>query len=221
MIDSHNTITENDSVLTQDELDILQEVVNIAFGKASADLADVVDVFVVMSVPQIKLLKKSDLKDYLISEVGDAGSSSVIEQHFWGRFKGAALIFFTPQAGVALTYLFNDSGSLAACENKIGTNRESVMEAGGILASACIGKIAECLNDMVTYTTPCYSDLSHINYSKTPKDTWAGRDKLTAVIKTPFSFDRDGINGFLMLVADPDSLQWLKESLNRFMERYG
>ena len=221
MINQHMTTATVDRGLTPDELDILQEVVNISFGKASSDLAEVVDVFVVMSIPQVKVLRESEVKDYLISEVGAAGASSVIEQHFWGRFKGAALLFFTPEAGVALTYLLNEGDGQADGDEEIERARESMMVAGGILAGACVANIAQCLDDMVTYSAPCYADVSNIKARVPGESDTTERDRLTVAIKTPFSFDNDGINGFLMLVAAPDALGWLKVSLNRFMERYG
>lgn len=220
MISTHIHTATTDRGLTPDELDILQEVVNIAFGKASSDLAKIVDVFVVMSVPQVKVLRESEIKDYLAGEVGANGASSIVEQHFWGRFKGAALLFFTPEAGVALTYLLND-GEGQDVEDEIERSRESMMVAGGILAGACVGKIAECLDDMITYSPPCFADVSNIKTDAPDKKDLIANDRLTVAIKTPFCFDNDGINGFLMLIAAPEALGWLKESLNRFMERYG
>lgn len=213
-------MAQADKGLTQDELDILQEVVNIAFGKASSDLAEVVDVFVVMSVPQVTLLKESEVRDFLLKEVGSANASSVVEQHFWGRFKGAALLFFTPEAGVALAYLLNHSDGQPVCDEDMAKARESIIVAGGILAVACVGKIAECLDDMVTYSYPSYSEASHLNEEAVRDEGGAG-DNPTVAIKTSFSLDQDGLNGFLMLVAAPEAIGWLKGALNRFMEQYG
>ena len=38
---------DQNNIITDDERDILQEVINIAFGKASADLAELIDIYVV------------------------------------------------------------------------------------------------------------------------------------------------------------------------------
>lgn len=221
MIFPHIHSASADRGLTPDELDILQEVVNIAFGKASSDLAEAVDVFVVMSVPEVKLLRESDVKEYLISEIGANGASSVVEQRFWGRFKGAALLLFTPEAGVALTYLMNEAQEQAEGGDEMERARESMAAACGILAGACVGKIAECLDDMVTYSPPYYAEVSGIKTNIPVKNDTAEANRLTVVIKTPFSLDDKGINGFLMLIAASEAIGWLRESLNRFMERYG
>lgn len=221
MMNGEMTTADIDRGLTPYELDILQEVVNIAFGKASSDLAETVDVFVVMSVPEVKLLRESEVKDYLVSEIGSNGASSVVEQRFWGRFKGASLLFFTPEAGLALTYILNDAEEHTEACDDMEQVRESMTAAGSILAAACVGKIAECLNDMVTYSPPYYAEVSGIKADITDNSGPAEENRLTVVIKTPFCLDRDGINGFLMLVAAPEALGWLKDSLNRFMERYG
>ncbi len=44
-------------IISEEERDILQEVMNIAFGKASAELAELIDIYVVLSIPDIKLLQ--------------------------------------------------------------------------------------------------------------------------------------------------------------------
>ena len=44
-------------MITEEETEILQEIMNIAFGRAASDLAEHVDIFVIISTPAIKLLK--------------------------------------------------------------------------------------------------------------------------------------------------------------------
>ena len=48
-------------IISDEERDILQEVMNIAFGKASAELAEVIDIYVVLSIPDIKLLQTAEV----------------------------------------------------------------------------------------------------------------------------------------------------------------
>jgi len=40
-----------ETMITEEETDILQEIMNIAFGRAASDLAEYIDIFVILSVP--------------------------------------------------------------------------------------------------------------------------------------------------------------------------
>ena len=62
---------DSEITISDEERDILQEVMNIAFGKASADLAEVIDIYVVLSIPDIKLLKTAEVPGYIESEIDD------------------------------------------------------------------------------------------------------------------------------------------------------
>jgi chemotaxis protein CheC len=81
-------------MITAEETDILQEIMNIAFGRAASDLAEYIDIFVVLNVPYIKLLQASDLPPYINKEIKDYDKVSVVEQNFWGKFKGSAFLIF-------------------------------------------------------------------------------------------------------------------------------
>ena len=80
-------------IISDEELDILQEVMNIAFGKASADLAEVIDIYVVLSIPDIKLLKTAEVPGYIEAEINDFENISVIKQNYTGKFHGSALLW--------------------------------------------------------------------------------------------------------------------------------
>ena len=89
-------------IINGEELDILQEVMNIAFGKASAELAELIDIYVVLSIPDIKLLKTAEVPHYIESEIKDLENISVIKQSYTGKFHGTALLLFPGGAGKKL-----------------------------------------------------------------------------------------------------------------------
>jgi chemotaxis protein CheC len=95
--------------ITVEETDLLQEIMNIAFGRAASDLAELVDIFVVLNVPQIKLLKAFDLPAYINKEIMnyDKDRVSVVEQNFWGKFKGNAFMVYPPGTGKNIFYLYD------------------------------------------------------------------------------------------------------------------
>ncbi len=53
----------DEKIITSEEIDILQEIMNIAFGTAAAELAEVINIFVELSVPFIRLIPADELPD--------------------------------------------------------------------------------------------------------------------------------------------------------------
>ena len=161
---------DTDTHISDEEQDILQEIMNIAFGKAAADLAEVINIFVVLSVPDIRIIKAVDLPDYIRTEFSEFGNISIVEQNFWGESKGNALLIYPAGAGKELISLLGDGGELTfESQSSDILEKETLMEVGNILIGACIGKVAELLKDMVTYSPPrvIIEDQPNISMPKT------------------------------------------------------
>ena len=204
--------------ISDEEKEILQEIMNIAFGKAASDLAEVINIFVVLSVPYIQMLKAQDLPDYLKSQVREYDRISIVEQNFWGDFKGSAFLVFQASAGRELVSLFGDGSEELGSESIDALEKETLMEVGNILIGACVGKLSELLGDAVTYSPP------RVITENTPNDAIPANlfesDSTAIILKTVFCFNERNVNGFLFLVTSHDSILWLKKSLVTFMEQY-
>lgn len=205
-------------IISDEEKEILQEIMNIAFGKAAAELAEVINIFVVLSVPHIEMLRAQDLPEYLKTQVSAYDRISIVEQNFWGNFKGSAFLAFQASAGRELVSLFGDDSDEFATESIASLEKETLMEVGNILIGACVGKLSELLGDSVTYSPP------RVVTENTPNDAIPANifesDASAIVLKTLFSFNERNVNGFLFLVTSHDSILWLKKSLATFMEQY-
>jgi len=205
--------------VTDEEKEILQEIMNIAFGQAAADLAEVINIFVVLSVPNIQLLKGAELPEYLRHELRDFNNVSIVEQNFRGKFRGSAFLVFPAGAGKELISLLDadhetsfESGSIDLLE------KETLMEVGNILIGACVGKMSELLDDVVTYSPPKVV-IENQPHEIIPNNLF--NPEYTAIVmKTLFRFDERDVSGFLFLVTTHDSVAWLQKSLARFLEQY-
>jgi len=204
--------------ISDEEKEILQEIMNIAFGKAAADLAEVINIFVVLSVPYIQMLKAQDLPEYLKTQVSGYDRISIVEQNFWGDFKGSAFLVFQASAGRELVALFGENPEEIGTESIDALEKETLMEVGNILIGACVGKLSELLGDAVTYSPP------RVVSENTPHDAIPANlfesDSSAIVLKTVFTFDERNVGGFLFLVTSHDSILWLKKSLVTFMEQF-
>ena len=212
---------DNPEIIISDvELDILQEVMNIAFGKASADLAEVIDIYVVLSIPDIKLLHTAEVPRYIESEIKNLETISIIKQSYTGKFHGTALLLFPGGAGKKLFSLF-DNGSTSVSESEdlsVVLEKETLLEVGNILIGASVSKVAELLDDVVSYRPP------RIVIESKPGDIvdWdlAEPEGPAILMRTVFSFDNRDISGLLFLIPSYKSFEWLKKSLHAFLEQY-
>jgi chemotaxis protein CheC len=205
---------------SEEESDILQEVMNIAFGKASADLAEVIDIYVVLSIPDVMLLKTSDVPQFIEQEIKDLEKISVIKQNFTGKFHGAALLLFPGGAGQKLISLFDNDSEIEPENSGISMvlEKETLLEVGNILVGASVSKVAELLEDQVSFRPP------KIVVESKPVDIvdWdlAEPEGPAILLRTVFSFENRDIDGHLFLVPSYNSFGWLKEALLAFIQQY-
>jgi len=209
---------DQDPGISQDEKEILEELMNIAFGSASAELGEVLDIHVHLNVPEIKILSIETVPDYLDqAKTADTGID-IIEQNFWGDFTGRSFLSISNCDSEDLLHLIDPT----APEDDYDTqdleikHRGVLLEIANIMIGACIGKIAEMLETIVTYSPPILTGrdlqyLLHESYDQSMK---------AIVLKTVFSFENKAINGFLLTITSPASIAWIKTALANFMENY-
>lgn len=213
---SHNNVKD---LITSSETDLLQEIMNIAFGRAASDLAEFIDIFVILSVPQIKLLRAYDLPTYINNEIMDYDQDkvSVVEQSFWGKFKGNAFLVFPSGAGKRMISLFDGRDEFFESDPSHELEKETFLEIGNILIGACIGKLAELLGDVTTYSPPrvMVEKSLHVLY-----ETLLDPDSMAIVLRTVFEFNDKNISGYMFVLTKEESFGWLKNALHKFLEQY-
>jgi chemotaxis protein CheC len=211
--------TQVEKLLSEEETEILQEIMNIAFGKSAADLADVIETHVVLSVPYIKIIQITELPVYFKDNVKEYKKISIVEQKFWGRFKGEALLVFSSGAGRELIRMLQqDEGSGYESDPVEILEGESLMEVGNILIGACVGKLTEVLKDVVTYAPPMV--IVEKEYAEAIAESRYDPNSTAIVLKTEFRFEEGNVSGFLFLITSQESVSWLKNALHVFMEQY-
>lgn len=206
-------------ILSDEEIEILQEIMNIAFGKSAADLADVIDTHVILSIPFIKIMQVPEIPTYFKEHVKEWKKISIVEQKFWGKFKGDAILAFSAGAGKELIKMLQHDEMSGFESDPIDIlESETLMEVGNILIGACVGKLAELFKDVVTYTPPLV--VVERDYDDAFNEKQYDPNNTAIVLKTDFSFDKGDVSGFLFLITSHDSIAWMKEALRLFIEQY-
>ncbi len=207
------------NIMSNDELDILQEIMNIAFGRATAELAELIDIRVQLSVPQAKVIYTVDLPEYLQDEVKDYGDISIVEQRFWSEFNGSSLLILPAGSGKELiTLLTGQEMDVFVSDPVDELEKGTLMEVGNILIGACIGKIAELLDAELTYSPPIVyiGDNAHDLLPNSIMSSY----ELTIALRTSFHFEKKDVFGFLFVLTSQESLNWLKKALHDFVGKF-
>ena len=201
------------------EKDALQEIMNISFGQAAADLSDVINLFVTLSVPYIDVLSHDEVTRYIQERIPDTSEVSMVTQLFSGHFSGSSILLFPHGEGKKLLHLFNeDLGESLNGYDVDVLERESLLEISNVIMGACISKIAEMLGDVVSYSPPRFYSRDQIR--GTLQDSFSAECSFAIFFKTLFHFEDYNASGYLFLVSNCSTLDWLKKAIAEHLKRY-
>lgn len=205
-----------DLVLTEMELDALQETMNISFGSAAADLAEIMDIFIQLTVPNISSVKINELPDYINGEITDFSTCNVIQQKYYGDFEGMAfLIFPYGNERDLISYFQHNDTELFKSDQLIDLEKEVLLEISNILIGACIGRIFEMLNSRISYQPP--QIISGSDFDNNYVSSELNSQDLAITMKTFFSFEDRDTKGYLILINSQSSIPHLKKALSQFI----
>jgi len=191
--------------LTEDEKDVLQELMNVAYGSATAVVADMLDAFASLSIPNIEIMEVNQL----LSNFHSLKSSSYFfsTQAFNGEFNGESAFFIdeTSAKNLATHLELENSDDLD----------DAILELTNVLTSTLTTKLADEMNTAVSYSLP--------NISKVPLEDIVEVQTFkqytqVIVIDTQLDFQDQKINGEIFILTKNDSIQWLKAKLNTILE---
>lgn len=138
--------------LIEDERDCLQEMVNVAIGRAGDSLARFLNIFVNLSVPKIKLADADAAGGTLHAMIGGIDSVIAVQQKFSvsdSPLSGDGVVLFTPKT---LEELVGLCGLTA--EGGVAAQEKLLKEVTNIINSDCLSGLGEQLGVDFTYGVP-------------------------------------------------------------------
>jgi chemotaxis protein CheY-P-specific phosphatase CheC/ActR/RegA family two-component response regulator len=187
-------------------LDCYQEITNVAMGKAGDLLARLLDVVVVLPIPNVNLIEVSEIT-MALSDVENKDQTSGICQGFIGAgISGEALLIVNDSS-------FKDIASLMKYEHKLDNNveLELLMDMANLLIGACLSGIAEQLDMSFSQGHPVvlgqHRKISELIATNTNK--W----KKTLAIEISYSIENYPIKFDLLLLFTEQSLAVLNHKI--------
>lgn len=203
-----------DFLLTEDQRDCLQEITNVAMGQAGAHLARLLNVFVVLSIPNVSVLNPTDIAMTLHSLNGDNKDDvvhGVCQGFIGGGIAGEAMLIFHGTD-------FEDLAQLLKYDRTPDEQAKSelLMDTANVLNGACLRGMAEQLDTHFSFGPPMLlgqhcniTDLLHNNNMK-----W----KQALVVEINYAIENHKINCDLLLVIAEHSIHGLIEKLNYLID---
>jgi chemotaxis protein CheC len=196
----------------EDERDCLQELMNVAYGSATASISAILNSFATLNIPKIKIISSSELKNYLNSlYIHD--EQFVATQLLGGDLAGENLFILNTQSVINLAYEFD----LEDEEINDDELLDIVLEVTNILSSSMIGKLAEELDTTVLFSPP---SVQKINSLDDLDNKYLDEYQQIIIISTELLFEKQKISGELLLLTKDDSIIWMKSALNKILDEF-
>ncbi len=210
---------ETAPLLSPLEKDALQEIMNIAFGQAAADLSEVINLYVTLTVPHIDILRFNGVLPIISKDISGSNDMGMVKQFFSGKFSGSSVLIFPHGEGKKLLQLFDENAGTSTTDFDVDVlEKETLIEISNIIMGACISKIAELLKDVVSYSPPRYYSQDQIHSAL--EGAFSGKDSFAIFFKTMFHFTEFDASGFLFLISDQSTLEWLKKAIEDYLSQY-
>lgn len=208
----------NTPFFTEDEIDGLQELMNIAFGQAAAELAEIIDISVALSFPRLQSISVHELPEFIAENTNNMKKCNIVEQAFRGSAAGVAYLIFAHGTEKEFVSLFHTDETDSDHDMFIDIEREVLSEVGNILIGACVSKIFDLLKTSVTYTPP--HTMIGMTFSEQFVQGRFSGDDFAIMLKTSFTLSEKSVEGFLFLINHQSSVQPLKKALADLFESY-
>ncbi len=210
--DSHSTSADQARTQVLDkqgksgELEAYQEVANVAMGQAADLLARLLDVFVLLPIPQVNLLEVTELKMALQS-TEDTDTISAVCQGFIGAgIAGEALLLFHDSSMSDMAKLMRYQGKM----NEL-VELELIMDVASVLIGACTKGIADQLDITFSQGHPVVLG-QHVDVSDLlENNNWRWRQ--TLAIEICYAIENYNIQCELLLLFTEDSLPVMRNKV--------
>lgn len=198
-------------LFTADQRDALQEVVNIAMGQAGDSLARVLDTFVHLSIPQIRVITSSEVGKAVLETVGQNYEVTAVRQAFYDSLRGEAIALFALHGCKDLADLMGYEGELSDI-----AEQELLLDVANILVGAILNGITETLGLQLSFSAPSImAERTCLDEIISPENlTWS----YALLLEVNFSLeDRDFKSHVLLLMAE-GAIDSLHEKITIFMD---
>lgn len=195
---------------SNDHLDVLKELMNIAMGNATASIADLLQAFGTMHIPHLSISDMDGLKNYIEVAIPSNQDSYVTKQLFGGVFGGEFIFVMTEESAVNLGHYLYDVADPSDADIL-----DAVIELTNILSSTIISRLSEELGTKVQFFAPTTEIVSGNNLIG--QDETLNYHKII-IISTVMEFESHKISGQIFILTKDRMIETLRKLIDQKLE---
>ncbi|WDD91060.1 chemotaxis protein CheC [Burkholderia sp. FERM BP-3421] len=202
-----------DTLLTAEQRDALQEIANLAMGRAAARLALLLGTFIELSVPRVRVVKAAEAGRTLRDMTGIHENITAVRQGFRSDIKGEALVLCRSAGLGQLVSLVDGAYTDTECETI--TQAELVFDVANVLMGACVSSILDELGRTPVFSPPGLlgADIALDDVFQPAVLAWS----VALLLEVNFGLEDDGFRAhFVMLMAE-DSIRQMSDALDTLL----
>lgn len=198
-------------ILTEIEQDAVTELLNIAIGDSGRALSELVDEPILLSVPKINFVSKSDAVHAVDKQT--KGEGSAIREAFSGPFSGHMLLIFPENQSLELVRQM--IGEDAELDTITEMEQDALLEVGNVIMTSCLVSLADAFEVSITSEIP---ELVKGHGSDMINTGDLSDDCLVMFLEVDFHLRKSDISGNVMVVLDMIAVGKLKEFLGQYLQ---
>ncbi|MFT2091069.1 chemotaxis protein CheC [Paraglaciecola sp. 2405UD69-4] len=188
-------------LLTEDQRDALQEMMNISMGQAAKSLAQLIDVQITLSIPTINEASPEGLAELL----DHSKDTWYARQSFLGQIKGEVLSLISKEGCDVMGDLMDYEKPL--CEAQ---TQELILELTNILAGACLSGLSTQLELKSNLNMPTL-------FNEIAKEKANYKWGTVLLVEVCFSIESSSFNARVVICLEENSIVALKNSLDALL----
>ncbi|WP_286265773.1 response regulator [Thalassotalea atypica] len=210
-IDMVAPVERQEIVLSNDLRDCYQEIANVAMGRAGDLLARLLDVFVLLPIPNVNLIEVSELSMALSSVASNDSTSGICQGFIGAGVSGEALLILNDSSFKDVAQLMGFDGELDE-----STELELLMDLANTLIGACLNGVSEQLDMSFSQGHPVV-----LGQHRTVTEliaTNASKWKQTLAIEISYNIENYPIKCDLLMLFTEDSMRTLNNKISYLLD---
>ena len=194
----------------EDQVDALREFMNIGLGAATSNIAELLDAFATIHVPEIIICDGDELLEVLNEKVDHTSKYYVTKQLFKGKFGGECMFVIKDEPADNLGNHLYDYDKPSHDDIN-----DALIELTNILTSTIISKLTYELGSRVQFFVPSsqYMDTKALIDYEDIKDY-----SKIIVISTILDFQDQKIDGYIFILTKDEAMLSLRELIDNKLE---
>lgn len=199
--------------LSEDQTDALQELTNVAMGRAARSLSTLLDAFVTLSVPEVLMVAADEIAPTAARMTATPDDVTAVRQAFFPQIRGEAIALFDAGGCRDLADLLGHDGEITAAQEQ-----ELLLDTANILIGAVLSGLGEQVGAEFSYTAPSIL-AEHAAVSKL-LDAERLEWRSALLIEVKFALEDRGFTCHLLTLMPEESITVIRRMLDDILEDF-